>query len=332
MDERLQDTLQIWCNLGGQYPGHVQGTTQSDWQFKEAGECKLKGVGKPKYYLGANLNQRKVDNYTCYKTHAKTYITHIMDKIEKPMEWSLKSNMSMEDPNYSPELDKTPLLGPEKHSQYRMIIGSLNWLVTLGCYTIYHAASTTAQYRMAPQEGHLHATKHILGFLWAYQKISFCYNTRIPDISMYKTQTYNCFCSYPEAQETLPHNIPWTTWATSQALGLLWRTPCKLAQDMTLGDRHPTFYQQLSHPLVLQMPEHSCMCILNIIHCHSETNLSNLLIKPLGSQVFQHFVKYEQFLLQLQDEGELNGETVKKTNMDDWSYPIPNPIGKLWKY
>ena len=30
MDERLKDTLQVCCSLGGQYPYHVQGTTQSD--------------------------------------------------------------------------------------------------------------------------------------------------------------------------------------------------------------------------------------------------------------------------------------------------------------
>ena len=141
-------------------------------EFKEAGEYKLKGVGAPKYYLGGNLQQHKVDNYTCYETHAKTYITRITDKIKKLMEWTLRSYMSPEDPNHSSELDETPLLGPEQHSQYRMIIGSLNWLVTLGWYDIYHAASTMARYGMTPREGQLNATKRILGYLWAYPKIS----------------------------------------------------------------------------------------------------------------------------------------------------------------
>ena len=124
------------------------------------------------------------------------------------MEWTLRSYMSPEDPNYSPELDETPLLGLEHHSQYRMIIGSLNWLVTLGRYDIYHAASTMARYGMAPREGHLNATKCILGYLRAYLKISIHYDARRPDFSHYKTTTYNWFQSYPEAQETLPHNMP----------------------------------------------------------------------------------------------------------------------------
>ena len=89
-----------------------------------------------------------------------------------------------------------------------MIIGSLNWLVTLGQYNIYHAASAMARYRMAPQERHLNATKHILGYLQAYPKILIRYNAQMPDFGMYKTQTYDWFCSYPEAHEALPHNMP----------------------------------------------------------------------------------------------------------------------------
>ena len=137
-------------------------------EFKEAGEYELKGVGAPEYYLGGDLQQRKVDNYTCYKTHAKTYITRITDKIKKLMEWTLRSYMSLEDPNYSLELDETPLLGPEQHSQYRMIIRSLNWLVTLGRYD---TVTTMARYGMTPQEGHLNAT--------TYPKISIRTTTRL---------------------------------------------------------------------------------------------------------------------------------------------------------
>ena len=177
-------------------------------EFKEAGEYKLKGVSTPEYYLGGDLQQCKVENYTCYKTHAKTYITCITDKIKKLMEWTLRSHMSPEDPNYSPELDKTPLLGPEQHLQYRMIIGSRNWLVKLGRYDIYHTASTMAHYGIAPREGHLSAMKHILGYLQAYPKISIQYNAQMPDFSMYKKQTYDWFWSYPEAEEALPHNMP----------------------------------------------------------------------------------------------------------------------------
>ena len=50
--------------------------------------------------------------------------------------------------------------------------------------------------------------------------------------------------------------------------------------------------------------------IVNIIHCRSETNLSDILTKPLGPQTFQRLVKHEKFPPRLMNEGELNGETV----------------------
>ena len=49
---------------------------------------------------------------------------------------------------------------------------------------------------------------------------------------------------------------------------------------------------------------------MNIIHCRSETNLSDILTKPLGPQTFQRLAKHEKFPPRLMNEGELNGETV----------------------
>ena len=384
VDERLQDTLQIRHNVGWQRSCHVQRTSKGDPRFQgRQGEYELKGVGPPKYYLGGDLQQRKVVNYTCYETHAKTYITRITDKIEKLMEWTLRSYMLLEDPNYSPELDETPLLGPEQHSQYRMIIGSLNWLVTLGRYDIYHAASTMARYGMAPREGHLNATKRILGYLRAYPKISIRYNARLPDFSKYKTTTYNWFQSYPEAQETLPHNIPkprgqlvklWGYFDASHASCLKMRrlvmaSFCSSTAVRYIGTAKGRTQWRLQHMdrnsslgriavesiidftyrlRMLGVPldgssvlsrdnqsmimnttvpgsalkkRHSAVAyhrireavasgIVNIIHCRSETNLSNILTKPLGPQTFQRLVMHKKFPPRLMNEGELNGTTV----------------------
>ena len=55
--------------------------------------------------------------------------------------------------------------------------------------------------------------------------------------------------------------------------------------------------------------------IVNIIHCRSETNLSNILTKPLGPQTFQRLVKHEKFPPRLMNEGELNGETVNEQSV-----------------
>ena len=55
--------------------------------------------------------------------------------------------------------------------------------------------------------------------------------------------------------------------------------------------------------------------IVNIIHCWSETNQSDILTKPLGPQTFQRLVKHKKFPPRLMNEGELNGETVNNQSV-----------------
>ena len=91
------------------------------------------------------------------------------------------------------------------------------------------------RYGMAPQEGHLNATKRILGYLQAYPKILIRYNAQLLNFSMYKAHMYDWFWSYLEAKEALPHNMPKPQVAmTGQTLGLFWRQSCKLSQDTAL--------------------------------------------------------------------------------------------------
>ena len=67
--------------------------------------------------------------------------------------------------DYHPKLHKTPYLCPENISKYRSVIGSLNWILTLGCFDIAYALLSMARYNMAPREGHMEAVKRILGYL-----------------------------------------------------------------------------------------------------------------------------------------------------------------------
>jgi len=69
------------------------------------------------------------------------------------------------DPEYYPELDETPFLPPEDISKYRSIVGSLNWILTLGRFDIAYALNTLSRYNMAPKQGHMKALQKILGYL-----------------------------------------------------------------------------------------------------------------------------------------------------------------------
>ena len=62
------------------------------------------------------------------------------------------------------------LLVGDEVSKYRMLIGSMNWAVTLGRFDVYYAAATMARYSIAPREGHLKTVLRVFGYLKALQE------------------------------------------------------------------------------------------------------------------------------------------------------------------
>ena len=54
------------------------------------------------------------------------------------------------DKEYHPELDETPLLDAEFQTRYRSMIGSLNWLISLGRFDVQYCTTTLARYNNGP--------------------------------------------------------------------------------------------------------------------------------------------------------------------------------------
>ena len=92
----------------------------------------LKGVGKPEYYLGGDMNTVERADGPTLAFSARTYIKNVCEKIEKLFEVDLRNYGSPLEGGYHPELDTTDLLPEDQVSRYRMLIGSANWAVTLG--------------------------------------------------------------------------------------------------------------------------------------------------------------------------------------------------------
>jgi hypothetical protein len=66
------------------------------------------------------------NGHTSRAISAHTYIQNIRSKIETLIKSSLKYYDS------HPELDDSVLLEPEDHGIYRMLIGSAQWIISLG--------------------------------------------------------------------------------------------------------------------------------------------------------------------------------------------------------
>lgn len=102
------------------------------------------------------------------------------------------------------------MCNPAKISKFRSLIGSANWVITLGRYDIAYATSTLARYSAAPREGHFVAVQRIFGYLRSFPggkliiDINTCPKRNLAKVT--KHQSWSEF--YPDAQEDVPHDMP----------------------------------------------------------------------------------------------------------------------------
>ena len=68
-------------------------------------------------------------------------------------------------PRDNPELDNSPLLDDKKHQEYQMLIGTLNWITTIGCLDIGFATSSLARFVVSPCEDHYKQALKVFGYL-----------------------------------------------------------------------------------------------------------------------------------------------------------------------
>jgi len=176
---------------------------------KPEGPYEFKGVGSPNYYPGGDVKIRY--NGECIEElalSASTYIDRICDKIETLMWWKLKGSMNPMECNYHAEIDDSDFLTGDDISLYRMMVESLNWLVTLGRYDIHYAVSTLARHMMIPREGHMHVMKKLFGYLVVNKRFSINFDTKEPDFSQHKIEEYDWFPLYGNIKEEMHHGMP----------------------------------------------------------------------------------------------------------------------------
>jgi hypothetical protein len=136
------------------------------------------------------------------------YIKRVCDKIETLMGWRLRNYNAPMQSEYHPELSTAALLDSDMASKYRMMIGSLNWMVTLGRFDIYYATQTMAGYSMAPREDHLEALRRVFGYLKHHCKMRIDYDTSLPSHAEYQSAGYDWFEHYGPCHEELPPDMP----------------------------------------------------------------------------------------------------------------------------
>ena len=92
-----------------------------------------------------------------------------------------------------------------------MLVGSLQWAVTLCCFDIAFATNILARYTSISREGHMKAALRVVGYLKHYSKGRIICDTRypiLPDSSSIPSNAIDCFQQYPTATEEIPDDLP----------------------------------------------------------------------------------------------------------------------------
>ncbi len=121
----------------------------------------VKSEGPPEYYLGNDFRQDRKGRWCI---GCRTYIKEGIKRIESMFGTLVKRDVPMVHGDH-PEEDESEILGDEQHTQYQMLIGMLNWIVTLGRIDIAFAVSSLSRFVACPRKGHLDRALYVFGYL-----------------------------------------------------------------------------------------------------------------------------------------------------------------------
>jgi hypothetical protein len=167
---------------------------------------KLKGTGPIKYHLG--LDYHTDPDGTLCTTPAK-YIGKMMSSYQNMFGELPREYSSPLEQNDHPELDQSKECGAEDARKYLHMIGSLQWLISLGRFDIYPATMTMGRFRLQPRVKHLDRLKRMYGYVKKTKDGTVRIRTEEPDYSSLPEQGDNWSHSiYGDVKEDLPRDMP----------------------------------------------------------------------------------------------------------------------------
>jgi hypothetical protein len=169
---------------------------------------KLKGSGPMSFHLGCGFER---DEEGVLSMNPAKYIDKMMDGYEqmfgsKP---STKARSPVEE-NDHPELDTSEFLDDDGIQKYQSLIGSLQWIISIGRWDVQTAVMTLSSFRAQPRKGHLERAKRIYGYIYKFRHFCIKFRTEEPDMTAFDTKkSFDWSQSiYDERLEDLPLDAP----------------------------------------------------------------------------------------------------------------------------
>ena len=138
----------------------------------------MKGVGKPTYHLGADF-YRDEDGTLCLG--AQTYSKRLCATFESLYGEQPKPAFSPLAHDDHPELDNSPLCGPDDTAKFQSLIGACQWLISLCRFDISHAIMSLSRFRHCPRQGHVDRLKQVCGYIQKFPQGAIRFRTGIPN-------------------------------------------------------------------------------------------------------------------------------------------------------
>jgi hypothetical protein len=169
---------------------------------------------QPKDYLGAKIRKWSIPNDTrqVWSMDCTQYLKEAVKNVEKELEKSGyvlrgKPNTPMQ-AGYRPELDVSPVLGPEQADYYQSLIGILRWAVELGHIDIYIDVALLSSHLAEPRIGHLQQVFHIFSYIKHHTNSHLVFDPNYVAWEQANFNETNWKEFYGDVEEPIPPNAP----------------------------------------------------------------------------------------------------------------------------
>ena len=170
---------------------------------------KLKGVAPANYHLGGDLF-RDDDGTLCFGS--QTYSKRLVANFESLFNEAPKPSFSPLDHEDRPELDTSPLCGPDDTAKFQSLVGACQWMISLCRLDLAHAIMSLSRFRHAPRQGHLDRLMNVCGYIRKFPQAAIRIQTGIPNheatFGEYAEKYDWMETVYGTPTEELPPNMP----------------------------------------------------------------------------------------------------------------------------
>jgi hypothetical protein len=188
-------------------PSPVMKTIQKAYRLKEP-PC------APKTYLGATIKPWNIpgENKPVWSMNSTHYLKEAIRNLEVELaKLGLclrgKPNTPMQT-NYRPELDVSPILGPDQANYFQSLIGILRWAVELGRIDIYIDVALLSSHLVEPRMGYLEQVFHIFCYLKAHLNSHMVFDPNYVSWDQATFEDHEWKDFYSNAAESIPPNAP----------------------------------------------------------------------------------------------------------------------------